>query len=293
MVFMDIFEAYRVMIETGIEDSLDEFGPKGFSIRAPVEYALTSGGKRIRPMLVCMIAKGLDMGRDVLDSALAIEFIHTSTLIADDLPCMDDDDERRGRPTVHKAFDEASALLASYALIPAAYSRIRLNAKKLKSAGVDSKEVDYAYDMISDITDKNFGVHGVLGGQYEDMFFNNEGPEHVQSIIHKKTGALFEIACVSGWLFGGGTPECVPQVREFSQTFGLLFQIKDDILDIHQDDQDVGLNYALLFGVDAAKDLLKSSKDQCFSLINHLKQHGLKDTSELEMLIEYVGIRDY
>lgn len=94
-------------------------------------------------------------------------------------------------------------------------------------------------------------------------------------------------------MFGGGTPECVPQVREFSQTFGLLFQIKDDILDIHQDDQDVGLNYALLFGVDAAKDLLKSSKDKCFSLINHLKQHGLKDTSELEMLVEYMGIRDY
>ncbi|SYX09469.1 Farnesyl diphosphate synthase,geranyltranstransferase,Geranylgeranyl pyrophosphate synthase,heptaprenyl diphosphate synthase component II,Polyprenyl synthetase [Chlamydia poikilotherma] len=293
MVVMDIFETYRVMIEEGIESSLEDFGSKGLSVRAPVEYSLTSGGKRIRPMLVCMIAKGLGMNRDVLDSALAIEFIHTSTLIADDLPCMDDDDERRGRPTVHKAFDEASALLASYALIPSAYSRIRLNAKKLKSQGIDPREVDIAYDIISDVTDKNFGVNGVLGGQYEDMFFKNEGPEYVQLIINKKTGALFEIACVSGWLFGGGDPLCVPQIIEFSQTFGLLFQMKDDILDMHQDRQDVGLNYALLFGLDAAKELLNTSMDKCIRLLNHLKQHGLKDSSELEMLIEYMGVRDY
>ncbi|BAE80775.1 geranylgeranyl pyrophosphate synthase [Chlamydia felis Fe/C-56] len=290
---MDIFETYRAMIDEAIKHSLEDFGSKGVSIRAPVEYALTSGGKRIRPMLVCMFSKGLGMNRDVLDSALAIEFIHTSTLIADDLPCMDDDDERRGRPTVHKAFDEASALLASYALIPAAYSRIRSNAKKLKSQGVDPREVDFAYDTISEITDKNFGVNGVLGGQYEDMFFKNEGPEYVQSIINKKTGALFEIACASGWLFGGGDPLCVPQILEFSKTFGLLFQMKDDILDIHQDDQDVGLNYALLFGLDAATELLNSSIDKSISLLNYLKHHGLKDSSELEMLIEYMSIRNY
>ncbi|WP_348663469.1 polyprenyl synthetase family protein [Chlamydia vaughanii] len=293
MVVMDLFETYKLIIEDAIKSSLEDFGSPGQSIRAPIEYALTSGGKRIRPMLVCMIAKGLGMNRDVLDSALAIEFIHTSTLIADDLPCMDDDDERRGRPTVHKAFDEASALLASYALIPAAYARIRLNAKKLKAQGVDPEETNIAYDIISDVTDKNFGIHGVLGGQYEDMFFKNDGPEYVQSIINKKTGALFEIACVSGWLFGGGDPECIPQILEFSKEFGLLFQIKDDILDIHQDRQDIGLNYALLFGLDAAKDLLNSSIEKCFKLLDYLKLHGLKDSSEIETLIEYMRVRDY
>lgn len=293
MAVVELFDAYKIMIEKGIKDSLESFGSPGLSIRAPVEYALTNGGKRIRPMLVCMLSKGLGKNRDVLDSALAIEFIHTSTLIADDLPCMDNDDERRGRPTVHKVFCEASALLASYALIPSAYAHIRLNAKKLKQQGIDHQEINTAYNIISDVIDKNIGVNGVLAGQYEDMFFNNHGPEYVESIINKKTGSLFEVACISGWLFGGGTTLCIPQIVEFSQNFGLLFQLRDDILDMHQDHQNVGLNYALLFGLDAAKERLLTSITNCMSLLQSLKNHGLQDSSEIEVLIEYMSIRDY
>ncbi|AHK63645.1 Farnesyl diphosphate synthase [Chlamydia avium] len=293
MVTMELFETYKIMIEEGIKNSLESFGSPTQSIRAPVEYALTNGGKRIRPMLVCMIAKGLGKNRDVLDSALAIEFIHTSTLIADDLPCMDNDDERRGHPTVHKVFCEASALLASYALIPSAYAHIRSNARKLKQQGIDAEEINIAYSIICDIIDKNIGVNGVLAGQYEDMFFNNQGPEYVQSIINKKTGSLFEVACISGWLFGGGTTSCIPQILEFSRQFGLLFQLKDDILDMNQDRQDVGLNYALLFGIEEAKATLNSSITNCLSLLNHLKNHGLKDSSEIETLIEYMSVRTY
>ncbi len=293
MVVMELFESYKIMIEEGIKNSLESFGSPGQSIRAPVEYALTNGGKRIRPMLTCMMAKGLGNNRDVLDSAIAIEFIHTSTLIADDLPCMDNDDERRGRPTVHKVFCEASALLASYALIPSAYAHIRLNAKKLKQLGIDSEEINTAYNTISEIIDTNIGANGVLAGQYEDMFFTNHGPEYVQSIINKKTGSLFGVACISGWLFGGGTTLCIPQILEFSKYFGLLFQLRDDILDMHQDHKGVGLNYALLFGLDAAEKTLYSSITNCMHLLHDLKNHGLKDSSEIEMLIEYMSIRNY
>ena len=129
---MDDFNDYRSKVENKLRDSLEDFGNAQQGLRRPIEYALLSGGKRVRPLLVCLFADGLQKGREVLDTAIAVEYIHTSTLIADDLPCMDNDDMRRGKPAVHKAFDEASALLASYALIPAAYARIRKNAKILK-----------------------------------------------------------------------------------------------------------------------------------------------------------------
>lgn len=282
---MSVFSSYLPIIEDSIKHALSDFGEPGGAIRAPVEYALMSGGKRIRPLLVFIFANGIGKKRDIVDSALAVEFIHTSTLIADDLPCMDNDDERRGRPAVHKAFDEASALLASYALIPAAYSRIRQNAKKLKLQGHPSEEIDAAYDVIADVTDRNFGIGGILSGQYEDIFFRNNGPKHVQSIIKKKTSSLFEIACISGWLFGGGSLEYLPVISMFSEQFGLLFQIKDDLLDVEQDSQHTGLNYALLFGKDEAETLLQSSFQSCLSHIHLLKSHGLQYTSELESLV--------
>ncbi len=284
-----VLDTYRPSIEKAIEGALEEFGPQGHPIRSPVEYALQGGGKRLRPSLVCMIAQGLGLNHHVMDSALAVEFVHTSTLIADDLPCMDNDDERRGRPTVHKAFDEATALLASYALIPAAYSHLRLNAKKLKEQGCDPREVDIAYDIIGDITDKNIGFSGVLGGQYDDMFFSNKGQEHVQSIMIKKTGSLFEIACVSGWLFGGGDPKFTPLITSFSSNFGLLFQMKDDFLDLQRDSQQIGLNYALLFGENAALELLERSKSNCLELLDRLSAGGLKNNSEFEMIISSLG----
>ncbi|EPP34632.1 polyprenyl synthetase family protein [Chlamydia ibidis] len=293
MTIEEVITSYRKQIEEALQDSLNDFGAKGESIREPVEYALMSGGKRIRPIMVCMVAHALGLNRDVIDSALSIEFIHTSTLIADDLPCMDNDDERRGRPTVHKAFDEASALLASYALIPAAYARLRTNAKKLKQRGVHPEDVDTAYDTILDITDRNFGAHGILGGQYDDMFFQNKGSDHVLEIIGKKTGSLFEISCSAGWLFGGGSHTCIPQIVEFSKHFGRIFQIKDDILDIEQDRQDVGLNYALLFGQDKAMQALENSTNSCLAILDALEQYGLKDNSQLKMLIEYMNVRKF
>ena len=204
---MDDFNDYRSKVENKLRDSLEDFGNAQQGLRRPIEYALLSGGKRVRPLLVCLFADGLQKGREVLDTAIAVEYIHTSTLIADDLPCMDNDDMRRGKPAVHKAFDEASALLASYALIPAAYARIRKNAKILKERVSFQQEVEDAYEDILELIEQRFGVGGILGGQYEDVFFQDFTQESVLGIIKKKTGALFEIACVAGWLFGGGARE--------------------------------------------------------------------------------------
>ncbi|ANH78551.1 polyprenyl synthetase family protein [Candidatus Chlamydia sanziniae] len=288
MNIIEIFNTYCPPIETAIEDALEEFGSPKHPLRAPIEYALKGGGKRIRPLLVCMIAQSLGLNHNVMDSALAIEFVHTSTLIADDLPCMDNDDERRGRASVHKAFNEVSALLASYALIPVAYSHLRLNAKKLKEKGYDPQAVDFAYNVVSDVIDKNIGFSGVLGGQYDDMFFLNQGKEHVQSIMIKKTSTLFEIACMSGWLFGGGDPNYAPVITEFAHNFGLLFQTKDDFLDLQQDRKNISLNYALLFGESEALELLNLSANNCLKLLESLVAGGLKNTLEFEALVEFL-----
>ena len=259
---MDDFNDYRSKVENKLRDSLEDFGNAQQGLRRPIEYALLSGGKRVRPLLVCLFADGLQKGREVLDTAIAVEYIHTSTLIADDLPCMDNDDMRRGKPAVHKAFDEASALLASYALIPAAYARI---------------------------IEQRFGVGGILGGQYEDVFFQDFTQESVLGIIKKKTGALFEIACVAGWLFGGGARESASLVSAFAEHFGILFQIRDDLADLHQDDQEEKkLNYALLFGEQAAKDLLDQAFEQCIKNLCLLRDERLKLWKPLEGLCQRV-----
>lgn len=279
------------MIDEGIQSKLHQFGQAQTAIRSPVEYALMSGGKRIRPMLVCMLAKGLNKNRPVLDSAIAVEYIHTSTLIADDLPCMDNDDERRGKPTLHKAFNEASALLASYALISGAYSCIYSNAKLLKHLGVSSLEVDVAYDYVLSSIDKNFGAEGILGGQFEDMFCKQH-QESAESIIKKKTGALFEISSISGWLFGGGGVSALEMVRDFALSFGMLFQLQDDLLDLRKDQEKFSMNYALLFGEQQAKDKVDALYTQCIDQLLYLqREENLCDISELKNLVDFVRYR--
>lgn len=289
-----MFQTYIQTINDRIRSQLAQFGKEKTSIRSPVEYALTSGGKRIRPLLVCLFANGLKQNRDVLDAAIAVEFIHTSTLIADDLPCMDNDDERRGRPSVHKAYNEASALLASYALISSAYGCIYANAKNLKKQGVPSGEVDAAYDDILTSTEKNFGCDGILGGQFDDMFGSCSTKTHMEAIIQKKTGALFEIAGIAGWLYGGGERAALPYIKEFSSNLGLLFQVQDDLFDLRKDSQNDGMNYALLVGEEHAKQVVTSTSARCKEILDYLYcSANLKDISELAALVDYIRFRSH
>src|SRR5688572_22103732 len=118
--FTSILEPYKQLIEQKLRESIDQLGPKT-TLRDACEYALFSGGKRFRPALVLMIANALGYEVDVLPAAMGIEFFHTASLIADDLPCMDNDDERRNKPTTHRLYGESTSLLATYALISAGY----------------------------------------------------------------------------------------------------------------------------------------------------------------------------
>src|SRR3989344_7419672 len=125
--------AYRKRVEEDLRHSIEKLGEKN-GLRDACEYALTNGGKRLRPIFVLMIADAIGEGLDAMPAALGVEFFHTASLIADDLPCMDDDDTRRSRPSLHKAFGESVAILASYTLIAAGYGAIYENGRKIGRA---------------------------------------------------------------------------------------------------------------------------------------------------------------
>ncbi len=229
-------EPYKQLIDKKIQNYIDQLGPKN-RVRDACEYALLNDGKRFRPALVMMIAKGLGHEVDVSQAALAIEFFHTASLIADDLPCMDDDSERRNQPTVHRVFGESTALLATYALISSGYACLANNASQIKHHCSLSfaKEADLLCRLAIENISFNTGLFGAASGQLLDLAPPNLTLPMLKEIIHKKTVTLFEISFVLGWLFGGGNQDLLPMVKKSASHFGMAFQFADDIDDMEQD----------------------------------------------------------
>ncbi len=248
-------ESYQSCVEQKIAESITSFGPKS-PLRDAVEYSLTNGGKRTRSSLVYLIASEIGKNQDVGDAALAVEFFHTASLIADDLPCMDNDDLRRGVPSLHKKFGEAAAILATYALIAEGYERIRLASQ---NCSFEVMQLAFAYAT------KNTGILGATGGQYLDLY----NPENIQLVIEKKTGTLFEIAFVFGWLFGGGDINEIERVKKAAHHFGMAFQLRDDLEDIDQDSKEK--NYALSHGKNLTKQTFHQTIEQFAETIDSLK----------------------
>lgn len=250
--------SYQSIIEAKILEMISTFGPQT-RLREACEYALTNGGKRMRPAIALMVAKALGLGADVSFAALAIEYFHTASLVVDDLPCMDDDDERRSKPSVHKRFGEPLALLVSYALIAEGYGCLAKNTQSLKHSAVPHAVYGDAIGIMAlENAAFNTGLQGATGGQFLDIAPPDLSWVTLKDIIHKKTVSLFEIAFVAGWLFGGGSPQQINLVKKAASHFGTAFQIADDIGDVDQDQKNERLvNVAAVFGVEAAQKLLK------------------------------------
>ncbi len=169
---MKIFpmDTYRKRIEAQIKDSILTLGNKTH-LRDACEYALLNGGRRFRPVLVMMVADAIGKKADVSQAALAIEFFHTASLVADDLPCMDDDDERRQKPSLHKVYGETIALLVSYALIAAGYECLAKNAQALRQSNASfSHNSDRICTLALENATYNTGLQGATGGQFLDVF---------------------------------------------------------------------------------------------------------------------------
>lgn len=212
-------------------------------IHESMRYSLLAGGKRVRPML-CIAACELVGGSEdaAMPSACAMEMIHTMSLIHDDLPCMDNDDMRRGKPTNHKQFGEDVAVLAGDALLSLAFEHIVRETK-----GVSAERVVRIINELG----RTIGSRGMVGGQLVDL--QSGGDKSVDLDVLKyihlhKTGILLECAVVSGAIVGGASDEDVETLRSYARSIGLLFQVVDDILDVTKS--------SLELGKTAGKDLL-------------------------------------
>jgi len=227
---------YKDRIELAITKTVETLDAKN-QVRDACEYSLKGGGKRFRPAIVYIVAEALGSQHDVSGPAVAVEFFHTASLIADDLPCMDNDDTRRGRPTLHKVYGEAVSLLASLALIAAGFEIISKNELKPLAAGA----CEHAARLN--------GIRYLIGGQYLDLVPSSLDRETIYEIITKKTVSLFELSFLLGWIFGGGEAEKIPKIQELSFHFGAAFQILDDIDDMKKDAlAGRKVNFANLFG---------------------------------------------
>ena len=209
-----------------------------------IEYAVTSGGKRIRPTLCFLSADFCQVDRkEVLPLALAIELIHSYSLIHDDLPCMDNDRVRRGKPTVHVAFGEATALLAGDALLNLAY-------EKLFSAANEHPEFLPACKLIADCA----GGAGMIGGQA--MEFENEtfSEEDLFVLDRKKTGMLIKCAILAPALLSG-SPKKISALSSFSDYAGLAFQLADDLIDEKKEEK---TSFVTVCGKEKTEETLRS-----------------------------------
>ncbi len=230
------------------EAALREYYTEDEDIRELLDaerYSLFAGGKRIRPLLAlefCRLFGGED--RAALPFACAVEMIHTYSLIHDDLPCMDDDDLRRGKPTNHKVFGESTALLAGDSLLTGAFEVAASNVAV--ESDVALKAVAYLANCA--------GRYGMVGGQIMDLAGEKKklSLDELLRLHSMKTGALISAACVMGALAAGITfhDECMEDVVTYAENIGLAFQIVDDILDQTGDSQTLGKNV----GVDAERN---------------------------------------
>ena len=226
-------ECHRVAIEGWLHSCFDRRTPRG-DLYDAMYYSLLAGGKRIRPVLLleaCRMCGGDPAA--VYPFAGAIEMIHTYSLIHDDLPCMDDDDLRRGRPTNHKVYGEATAVLAGDALLTAAFEwmldpSVELPPQRvLEAAGLLARAA---------------GAQGMVGGQVLDMAGEGHalGLTEVEELQRLKTGALIQAAVEMGCVLAGGSQEQRQALSRFAARLGLAFQIQDDILDVVGDQATLG-----------------------------------------------------
>lgn len=230
--FNDILKNDIAIVDKAIIDFLPKANDGQSEVVEAMKYSLSNGGKRLRPVFCLEFASclGLDK-KNAIAFACAVEYIHTYSLIHDDLPCMDDDDIRRGKPSCHKQFGEAIALLAGDALLTHA-SRIIAEAK------LSADKIVKAVSALSYYS----GVEGMLGGQVIDLKYESEAPnlEQILTVHTLKTGALIALSCLLGCIAGGADEEKCNNAIRFAYNLGIAFQIKDDILDVLGDAEKLG-----------------------------------------------------
>lgn len=287
------FADYRPLIDDALTRALHAHSQPDSRLAEAMHYSLLLGGKRIRPILTLTTAHCVGVTvHSALDAAIAAEMIHAYSLIHDDLPAMDNDDLRRGQPTCHKAFDEATAILAGDALQALAF-------EVLAGAPYAPQQ---KLDMIA-LLARASGARGMVLGQAIDL--ESEGKQvdlaHLQAMHGYKTGALIQASVQLGALCMTPRPsaETLFQLERFAQAIGLAFQIQDDILDLTSDTATLGKQqgadlalqkstYPSLLGLSGAKAKLQEVSDIATQALSVLKQHHHCATEPLRAIQQYI-----
>lgn len=229
-------EERRSLVNRALAAYLPAVRGPAFRVVQAMHYSLFAGGKRLRPILCLAAAEAVGGGpEEVLPLACALEMIHTYSLIHDDLPSMDDDDLRRGQPTCHKQFDEATAILAGDGLLTEAFYTLAAAAPRFQGREAMLLEVQ---ELLSEAA----GYRGMVGGQMLDLMAEGRRITLKElEIVHRlKTGALLIAATRAGALAGGGSRPQVAALTAYGERFGLAFQITDDLLDVEGEAAEMG-----------------------------------------------------
>lgn len=264
------------------------------AVSKAMQYSAEGGGKRIRPVLTLEFAKACEGNESAaLDFGCAVEMIHTYSLIHDDLPCMDNDDVRRGKPSCHIAFGEDNALLAGDALLTNAFSVLS------SVTSVPSQNIVKAVNYLSAFA----GINGMVGGQVLDLSFENHKPDidEILKMYSLKTGALLKASAVLGCLTSKNcNDEIIKIACEYGENLGLAFQIVDDILDVIGDEKTLGKpigsdekndksTYVSIYGIEESKKYVNKLTEQSISALNRLDG----DTTVLESISRSLAERTY
>ena len=268
---MDNTERCIALIEEELEASVPALDGELSAVPGMLRYSLESGGKRVRPLLCLLFceAAGGDVNK-ALPFAAAVEFVHTYSLIHDDLPCMDNDDYRRGKLSSHKRFGEANALLAGDALLTHAFSLIA-------QAALDGRVPAKASVKAAAELSRLCGAAGMIGGQYIDLAYENR--EATADILFQqdalKTAALIEAACVLGLIAADADGAKIQAARDFARGLGLAFQITDDILEVNEegassDEVNGKATYVGLMGMEKARECAKTYTESAVKALDAL-----------------------
>ena len=293
----DLLKSALARVQDEVDRAFDAYLPVPSDSRArlveAMRHATIGGGKRVRPLLVVAVADLYRVDRSAAIAAgCAVEAIHSYSLIHDDLPCMDDDELRHGKPTVHRAFDEATAVLAGDALHALAFDILTQN---------DVSSDPFVRSELVSVLARASGHEGMAGGQVMDMAAEEQDYDlrQVTRLQQLKTGALLGASVEMGAILGRVPREGRGHLRAYARDIGLAFQIADDLLDVEGDEALAGkalrkdgeqgkATFVTLMGAEKAREQARALVDQA---VGHLSGHG-SDARLLEALARFVVERD-
>jgi len=277
-------EHYIAAQQKAVEAALDRAVPpeteNPSTIHRAMRYSLFAGGKRIRPLLAIAAAEAVaDAPSGIETAACALEMIHTYSLIHDDLPALDNDDLRRGRPTCHKVFGDAMAILAGDALLTLAFETLA------KLEGVDASR---RIRLVEELSTASGTAGGMIGGQVNDIEGEGQAPtaQLLERIHRAKTGALLRCSVRMGAIYAGADPEQLAALSSFGEHVGLAFQIVDDVLDVEQSSEQLGktagkdaqqhkITFPAVYGLERSREMAEQER-----LSAHLALQSFDDRAE-------------